>query len=84
MAKSAECAKEILLKHYGQPDKASETINIIKAMLEHSAIEVAKAIPRQKLRDLIDEVWMHVNQSTEVPSTKTADMLIDKIFKTTN
>ncbi len=30
-------AKEILLKHYGQPDKAAETFNILAAMEEYAS-----------------------------------------------
>ena len=36
---------------------------------------------RKKLRELIDVVWNYVYEDTSVPSTSTADMLIDKIYK---
>ena len=41
----------------------------------------AKSPLHTKLRALVDEVWNHVTQSAEVPSTKTADMLIEKVFQ---
>lgn len=33
---------------------------------------------RRALRQLVDIVWQHATESAAVPSTKTADMLIDK------
>ena len=41
---------------------------------------VLPAASRQQLRKLIDVVWNTVTESEEVPSTKWADELIDKVF----
>ena len=34
-------------------------------------------IERRKLHTLVDDVWSYAKESTEVPSTQTADQLID-------
>jgi len=39
---------------------------------------------RKFLRDLVDIVWNHITESEEVPSTMTADKLIDKAIEYSN
>jgi len=51
-------------------------IEIIAAALASSPLPVEGE--REWLRKLVDVVWNHATESTAVPSTKTADMLIDR------
>ena len=48
--------------------------------LEYSQPLYASPVPpaREVLRHLVDIVWQHATESTAVPFTKTADMLIDR------
>ena len=47
------------------------------------ALPPAQQLPmadRNIMRNLVDRVWMHVTESENVPSTKTADELIDRLL----
>jgi hypothetical protein len=54
---------------------------IADARISELEIELAK-YNRTKLRTLVDNVWSHVTESEEVPSTITADKLIDNWLNT--
>lgn len=36
---------------------------------------------KRLMRHLVDETWKHCTESETVPSTETADMLIEKVMK---
>ncbi|CAH0325905.1 hypothetical protein SRABI106_04546 [Rahnella aquatilis] len=86
--------KALSAKQDEMPDKAlslSETIGELRKYIDSSGgydFEALRSehvnspvIPdRSMLRNLVDLVWNEAKESTEVPSTKFADQLIDKVF----
>lgn len=55
-----------------------EARRLVKFLRKHAEIPGPSPAPsREDLRRLVDAVWQHATESTAVPSTKTADKLID-------
>ena len=80
-----EKAREILEFLQGKAAEGDITLaqeNYLQAMeLAVMALSAKVTIPdRSMLRKLVDLVWNEAKESTEVPSTKFADQLIDTVF----
>jgi hypothetical protein len=62
-----------------EPDIAMIDASAFYASAAISLKRIADHFDNQKrLRELVDIIWQHATENTNVPSTKTADMLIDR------
>ena len=75
---------EHMVERYGGEERFKE---IVKERLEEidgiselfkESVIILETVDRESLRHLVDVVWQYVNEDESVPSTHTADKLIDK------